>query len=54
MKKVIVYNDKIDIYLIAESDTKEISDDIKDEVSLNNQNNEKLYVGNDCLILNVA
>ena len=51
VKKVIVYNNRIDIYLIAGSDTKEISDDVKDEVSLNNQNNEKLYVGNGCLIL---
>ena len=30
VKKVILYNDKIDIYLIAGSDTKEISDDVKD------------------------
>ena len=51
VKKVIVYNNRIDIYLIAGSDTKEISDDVRDEVSLNNQNNEKLYVGNGCLIL---
>jgi DNA invertase Pin-like site-specific DNA recombinase len=51
VKKVIVYNNRIDIYLIAGLDTKEISDDVKDEVLLNNQNNEKLYVGNGCLIL---
>ena len=51
VKKVIVYNNRIDIYLIAGSDTKEISYDVKDEVSWNNQNNEKLYVGNGCLIL---
>lgn len=32
VKKVIVYNNRTDIYLIAGLDTKEISDDVKDEV----------------------
>lgn len=45
VKKVIVYNDKIDIYLIAASDTNEICDDVKDEVSLNSHNFEKYMLG---------
>lgn len=51
VKKIIVYNDKINIYLIAESETIESNDEVKNELALNNENKEKLYLGNGCLIL---
>ena len=51
VKKVVVYNAKIDIYLIAGVDTLDSNDEVKDIVELDDKNKEKLYVGNGCLIL---
>lgn len=51
LKKVVVYNNKIDIYLIAGVDTLDSNDEIKDIVELDDENKEKLYLGNGCLIL---
>ena len=51
VKKVVVQNDKIDIYLIAGVDTLDINDEVKDIVELDDKNKEKLYLGNGCLIL---
>lgn len=51
VKKIVVYNDKIDIYLIAGVDTLDSNDEVKDIVELDDKNKEKLYLGNRCLIL---
>ena len=51
VKKVVVYNDKIDIYLIAGVDTIDSNDEVKDIVELDDKNKEKLYLGKGCLIL---
>lgn len=50
VKKIIVYNDKINIYLIAGTETIESDDEVKSELALNDENKEKLYLGNGCLI----
>ena len=51
VKKVVVYNDKIDIYLITGVDTLDSNDEVKDIVELDDRNKEKLYLGNGCLLL---
>ena len=51
IKKVVVYNNKLEIYLIAGIDTIDSNDDNKQEVLINNNSNDKSHVGNGCLIL---
>lgn len=51
VKKVILYNDKINIFLIAGLDTKDGNGEVKSEAPLNLRNNGKLYIGNGCMIL---
>ena len=51
VKKIVLYNDKMDIYLIAVNELEDSNNKLDNNEASDNATNTNLIIGNGCLIL---